>query len=119
MESGKIRMTLDRKYLNGLCSVLTLFAEDIEPNGFNDFAKYMLDKIKKYGRKYTNKNNKEKFVVYLYNNEAELLIQIMSICITASVGEKEDYYAQIGVVREAEMKKQQADRERKLNEIFS
>ena len=119
MEAGKIRMTLDRKYLNGLCSVLTLFAENNDLNGYEDFANYMLAKIKKYGRKYTNKNSKDKLVVYLYNNEAELLIQLMAICVTASVGEREDYYAQIGTIDETELSRQLAERERKLREVFS
>ena len=119
MDAGKIRMTLDRKYLNGLCSILTLFAEDEETNGYDNFAKYMLDKIKRYGRKFTNKNGKEKMIVYLYNNEAELLVQMMAICITAVSDPKEDYYEQIGVGRDTEYRKHQEEREQKLNEMFS
>ena len=119
MEAGKIRMTLDRKYLNGLCSILTLFAEDEETNGYDNFAKYMLDKIRKYGRTFTNKNGKDKMVVYLYNNEAELLIQMMAICVTAINEPKEDFYSQIGVGRDANYREHMAERERKLNEMFS
>ena len=119
MEAGKIRMTLDRRYLNGLCTALTLFAEDDDRNDYKNFANYMLDKIKKYGRKYTDKNQKEKFIVHLYNNEAELLIRVMAICVTSSFGEKEDFYARLGAVNDEEMSRRKAERERKLREVFS
>lgn len=110
---------MEKKYLNGLCTVLSLFTEDDVVNGYDNFANYMLDKINKYGRKFVNKNGKEKIALYLYNNEAELLIQMMAISLTATIGVKEDYYEQVGKNSYDKNDDRHAIREQKLNEIFS
>ena len=107
---------MNKRYLNGLCSILSLYIEDGVDTVYENFANYMMNKIKRYGRKYQDQYGKDKLVVHLYNNEAELLLQMMAICLTASIGEKENYYEQVGVDREAERKR---NLEQKLNDVFS
>ena len=60
MEAGKIRMMLERKYLDGLCTLLDSIAQDDDVNEFTSFSKYMLKKIQKYGRRFNDKFENEK-----------------------------------------------------------
>ena len=114
MEAGKIRMMLERKYLDGLCTLLDSIAQDDDVNEFTSFSKYMLKKIQKYGRKFNDKFENEKVIVYLYNNEAELLLRLLPMCLTAAIGKTDNYYDSIGV-------KSDGHREalnKKLNDAF-
>ena len=114
MEAGKIRMMLERKYLNGLCTLLDEIAKDNDDDEFTNFSKYMLSKIQKHGRKYNDRFKNEKVIVYLYNNEAELLLRLLPMCLTAALGKTNEYYDYIGVNKV----EQRDSAEKKLNEVF-
>lgn len=92
--AGKVRLILNREYLNGVCTALNFFAKEYENNSYEAFAQYMLNKIKKYGRKFHD--GEEKVIVHLYNNEAEVLLKILAIYTTAAANIQKDYYDEIG-----------------------
>ena len=114
MEAGKIRMMLERKYLNGLCTLLDEIAKDNDDNEFTNFSKQMLKKIQKHGRKFNDKFDNEKVIIYLYNNEAELLLRLLPMCLTAALGKTNDYYDNIGIKKE----EHRNSAEKKLNDVF-
>lgn len=69
----------------------------------------MLKKIKDHGRKFTDRFGNNKIAIHLYNNEAEVMLRLFSLCLTAAIGETYDYYDEID---------REDTTEKKLDQVF-
>lgn len=91
-KAGSVKMILAKPFFNTVAKVVTEFAED--DNRYKDFAIYLKKKFVKYSRVFYA-DNEENIIVHLYNNEAELLIKMLAIYVTAISNIETDLYSEI------------------------
>ncbi len=91
-KAGTVKMILSKPFFNAVAKVVTEFAED--DNRYKDFAIYLRNKFIKHSRVFTA-DDEENIIVHLYNNEAELLIKMLAIYVTATSSIETDLYSEI------------------------
>ena len=94
-QSIKLLGMLDRKEANALLHMLSMISTLEEDNVYSEDARKLMDKILKHGRTFTHKGS-DKVSIYFYDNEASMLIQLVSMYLSAVQENTEDYYDRIG-----------------------
>ena len=92
---GAVEVCLLRETVNALMYSLDAFEKADPKNRITVYANKIRDKIYNHGRTYTYKGE-EKVVIYFYEQEAALLIKLMSFFISATDNPKQDFYFSIG-----------------------
>ena len=91
---GKMKIFLTREICNSLISVLDNYIAADETNKYGEFAKKLKRTILFYGRKLTY-NDEENIIIYLYEDEAAVLIKLFAIYINAIEESTKDYFDEI------------------------
>lgn len=82
-KAGAINHFLSREQFNSLCSVMSFIVLETDENRYTDFADYMLFKLIKFSIDIEKTNDENStYLVRLYPNEAQLLLQIYIIFVT-------------------------------------
>lgn len=82
-KAGAIKHYLSREQFNSLCSIMSFIALDATETRYSSFADYMLYKLIRYSTKFGK--DYDTFLIRLYPNEAELLLQIYIIFVSGYV----------------------------------
>ena len=91
---GKMKIFMTRELCNSLIAVLDNYIAADETNKYSEFAKKLKRTILFYGRKLMH-NEKENIVLYLYEDEAAVLIKLFAIYINAIEEPPKDYFDEI------------------------
>lgn len=89
---GGIEVFLTREFFNSLVSVLTAYIAADETNKYAVYAQRLKDKVMKHGRKFSHENT-EQIVIYFYEEEAAILIKLLTVYVNALGIEGEDFYS--------------------------
>lgn len=92
---GSVEVCLPREFVNGLIYSLERFDKADPDSELTAYANKIRSKILDHGRTYTYKGE-DKVVIYFYEQEAAILIKLMSFYITVTDKPKKDYFFSIG-----------------------
>ena len=95
---GPIAMYLTRDQVNALLYLLDCFPAADNSSIFARDAEKLKRKILLHGRTFTDRGN-EKVSLYFYENEAEKLILLTSLYLSAFGNLTHDYFPEIGLTR--------------------
>ena len=92
---GPVAVKLNRGDVNALLQTLNQIAVIDPENHIAQSAQKLMQKIIKHGRTFPN-DEMELVSIYFYDNEASMLIQLVSMYLSAVQENTEDYYDRIG-----------------------
>jgi hypothetical protein len=92
---GPVAVKIDRESVNALLQSLNQIAAIDPENHIAQSAQKLMQKIIKHGRTFPHDDMKL-VSIYFYDNEASMLIQLVSMYLSAVQENTEDYYDRIG-----------------------
>lgn len=98
---GAVEVFLQKDFFNSLISVLSVYVEVDASNRYSIYAQRLKRKILRYSRKFLH-HHAEHAVTYFYEEEAALLIKLLTIYVNAMEENSEDYFLQLGKMNHSE-----------------
>lgn len=100
-KAGAIKHYLSREQFNSLCSLMSFIALDTKEYRYKSFADYMLFKLIRYSINFSKSDDENStYLIRLYPNEAELLLQLYIIFVSGYIRATEriikDYASVVG-----------------------
>ena len=92
---GPVAVKINRESVNALLQSLNQIAAIDPENHIAQSAQKLMQKIIRHGRTFPN-DDMELVAIYFYDNEASMLIQLVSMYLSAVQENTEDYYDRIG-----------------------
>ena len=119
-KAGTIKHYLSREQFNSLCSIMSFIALDATETRYSSFADYMLFKLIRYSTQFGKGYNT--FLIRLYPNEAELLLQIYIIFVSGYVRASDriikDYSSIVGTEKIGESYDKEKNISSKIEEMI-
>ena len=91
---GPVDVFMQRESVNAIMHALNCFIIADPENIWANYAAYLMQKITRYGRTFRY-NDTDSAVVYFYEDEAAMLIKLLSLFINVTDDPTNDYYSLI------------------------